>query len=511
MSVSLLDKLKKTTRLPSPPGTALQILQICQKSEVDIGELADTIAADPALSVRILKYSNSALIGASREVTSVREAVVRLGVRSVRLMALSFSRVSDDDPRACQGFEYKAFWSYSVACAVGARYLAQRTTEVSPEEAFAGGLLAHLGKLVFAVGMPNEYAPVLAAAGGTLGDTEEAEAKTFEITHFELGSELLTEWGISPSLCDAVRHQGHSEGVTYNEKLKRFAHILNTATTLAKLTCKAVREDGIAGQLDALAETGFFESAETAGLAVEKIREEFTELARILDIQESAGRAIEDIQAEAGVVLEELSLAAQLKSDAVEVENENLQKQAWTDGLTKIANRAAFDQKLAEMCDAAVAKGKNICLAMLDVDHFKKFNDTHGHQTGDAVLQAVAGCLQPCVRSVDFVARYGGEEFAIILPNADQLTAAQICVKVRKAIESKTVAFDGKEHKVTASIGAALLCSPARKFDPAKLIEAADQQLYVSKKKGRNCCSMKQFGKPAAANPAASQPVGAGA
>src|SRR5690349_19774972 len=98
---ALLQRLKRTTRLPSPPGTAVQILQICQKSEVDIGELVDTLAADPALSVRLLKYASSALLGANHEVTSVREAVVRLGVRSVRLMALGFSLVSTDGPRAC--------------------------------------------------------------------------------------------------------------------------------------------------------------------------------------------------------------------------------------------------------------------------------------------------------------------------------------------------------------------------------------------------------------------------
>ena len=94
MPESLLHKIKRTTRLPSPPGTALQILELCQREDVAISELADTLAADPALSLRLLKYANSPLVGVSKEVTSVRDAVVLLGIRSVRLMALSFSLVS---------------------------------------------------------------------------------------------------------------------------------------------------------------------------------------------------------------------------------------------------------------------------------------------------------------------------------------------------------------------------------------------------------------------------------
>ena len=132
-------------------------------------------------------------------------------------------------------------------------------------------------------------------------------------------------------------------------------------------------------------------------------------------------------------------------------------------------------------------------LIMLDIDHFKFFNDRFGHRTGDAVLRAVAHCIPASCRSVDVVARYGGEEFAVILPNVDRLIAAGICVSVRRAVEDKRIEFEGISHRVTVSLGAAVLLCPAPPSNPRTLIEAADRQLYRSKDKGRNRCSMIQL------------------
>ncbi len=507
MAESLLNKIKRTTRLPSPPGTALQILQLCQQEDVDVGELADTLAADPALSLRLLKYANSPLVGVSKEVTNVRDAVVLLGIRSVRLMALSFSLVGSDDRRACRGFDYGRFWSYSVACAVAARHLARRgSSRGLAEQAFAAGLLAHLGKLVFAVCIPDAYGEVLSAADGMLGESSAHEAERMGSSHEELGADLLIDWGIPRQLAEAIRHQNRPDELANQAQARQLAMILGASTAVGDIVCQTVRDETIPARWEALLASEFFDTQEQAAETVDKIREDFSTLASMLSLNEGAAENAEEIQAEAGEVLGELSLAAQLKSEAVEKENRGLQEKAWTDGLTGINNRAAFDQQLAEMWDQAVQSQRAIGLIMLDVDHFKKFNDTYGHQTGDAVLKGVGRCLPRQVRSVDFVARYGGEEFTVITPNVDRLTAAQICVKIRTAIETMVVEFKGRHHHVTISVGAAILPVPGEHFTPVKLIEAADKQLYCAKQKGRNCCSMKQL-LPTPASAPTPQPV----
>jgi len=492
-SALLLKKLKGSSRLPSPPGMAIQILQLCQSNDVSIGDLADTLAADPALSLRILKYANSALVGASKEITSVRDAVVLLGLRSVRLMALSFSLVSADDPSTCRGFDYERFWAHSVACAVSARHLAGHGAAPAPEEAFATGLLSHIGKMVFAIAMPDHYPSVLQVAGGTLGRTEKHEAGNLGASHHDLGADLLIDWGIPKSMAQAVRFQHAPDKVDDDPIVQKLAEIVGVATNVADILCQAGPESTVAARRQLLIDSSFYHNPEEVDQALETVGAEFKELAGILSVSDGMTRTPAEIQAEAGVVLSELSLATQLQSEAIEQENKGLQEKATTDALTGIANRAAFDDRLIKLWDESSRKQCPIAMIMVDVDHFKKFNDSFGHQTGDAVLKAVGGCLPKMVREVDFAARYGGEEFAIILPNADRMTAAGICVKIRKSVESLSVAFNGRQHRVTISVGAALLPRAGAPFTAKKLLEAADQQLYVSKEKGRNCCSMKQL------------------
>lgn len=508
MTGSLLTKLKSCSRLPSPPGTALHLLELCQCDDVSITELANTLAADPALSLRMLKYANSAMVGCSREITSVKDAVTLLGLRAVRLMALSFSLVTTNDPRACKGFDYQRFWAHSVACAVSARFLAGEQPCPTPEEAFAAGLLSHIGKLVFAVGIPSVYPEVLQFSGGTLGRTERQEAAGLGTSHHELGADLLLEWGIPKRMAEAVRHQHNPRGVDNDEVVRRLADILGSATDMADILCQAGPENVLQARRDALINSGFLRSKEDFEGALQTVTAEFTELARLLSVAEGVQRTPDEIQAEAGAVLSELSLATQLQAELIKAENRGLQQKANTDGLTGIPNRAAFDEHFANTWREAMKKGTSVAVVMLDVDNFKKFNDTHGHRTGDAVLQAVGGCLPGTVRDVDFVARYGGEEFVAVLPNVDLMTAAHVAVKMRKVIESQTVDFEGKQHRVTVSVGVALLPHVSPTFPSKALLENADKQLYLAKHKGRNCCSMKQIGPGPATKP---QPAAAGA
>ncbi len=123
-------------------------------------------------------------------------------------------------------------------------------------------------------------------------------------------------------------------------------------------------------------------------------------------------------------------------------------------------------------------------LILIDIDHFKKFNDTHGHQVGDEVLRHVAQNLVLQCREMDRPCRYGGEEFAVVLP-ATQLTAARfVAERIRRAIEQSVTKCDSKKLKVTASVG---LAGVQPHDDSNRLIRRADEALYASKKAGRNC------------------------
>ena len=164
--------------------------------------------------------------------------------------------------------------------------------------------------------------------------------------------------------------------------------------------------------------------------------------------------------------------------------HENLLSSALRDGLTKLFNKRYLMDRLDSELKFALRHETSLSLLLLDIDHFKKVNDTHGHLAGDAVLANLAQVLGRAVRNEDVVARFGGEEFAIILRAIGIDPAVQMAERLRRLVEL-TSAGTGA-YKATVSIGVAGLPSSVVKT-PEQLVEAADRALYKAKAEGRNC------------------------
>ena len=170
---------------------------------------------------------------------------------------------------------------------------------------------------------------------------------------------------------------------------------------------------------------------------------------------------------------------------------EKLSMLAMTDGLTGVANRRAFDEALEREWKLTLRHGTQVSLLLLDIDHFKPFNDQYGHQVGDDCLRAVAQAAAGAVRATDIVARYGGEEIAMILPQVGVAGAWETAEKVRSVIEGLRVSHSGNPEGggwVTVSIGAATALARVggTMRMPEGLLQAADHALYKAKHGGRN-------------------------
>jgi len=180
-----------------------------------------------------------------------------------------------------------------------------------------------------------------------------------------------------------------------------------------------------------------------------------------------------------------LSLALQRAS--LREQTRRLEELVAVDALTGVANRRAFDVALAREWARAMRAKRHLAVALLDIDHFKRYNDTYGHREGDACLQRVArACSASIVRTSDLFARYGGEEFALILPDTDDKAAKLAAERIRAAVETLAIPHTGSsEGIVTASVGVASIV-PTRSAHPHELVERADRGLYRAKGTGRN-------------------------
>ncbi len=172
------------------------------------------------------------------------------------------------------------------------------------------------------------------------------------------------------------------------------------------------------------------------------------------------------------------------QQDQLRVSNQSLKEISIRDALTGLFNRGYLDARMEEEMARLERVRAPLSVAMVDIDHFKRVNDTRGHLCGDEVLRSVATAVVSSVRRCDVVARFGGEEFCVILPDADSHGARRVAERLRARIESETMSFAGESFNVTVSVGVAQFGERAQ--SKADLIALADEALYEAKNSGRN-------------------------
>jgi diguanylate cyclase len=301
-----------------------------------------------------------------------------------------------------------------------------------------------------------------------------------------LGSEIAQMIESGEAFTDSV---GEALAAQYLPKAKLNEEILDAGDALSK------ELDSVSRAIESARESSeaYGEQLATASQSLDA--EDTTQIKVMVDTLTTATQRVQR---------ENKSLETRLADTTAEVGRlkehlEAVRRDAMTDGLTNLANRKAFDEALERACDQAESRGETLTLAVLDIDHFKGFNDTWGHQTGDQVIRYVASVIGRAGEAPRFAARYGGEEFALIFPGENAKAALAVLEHIREEVSSRIL----KRRSTNEDLGAITVSAglAERRMGEAitGLVERADGALYASKRGGRNRTSAADPLAPAAA------------
>lgn len=499
---TMRDLVLASEDLPTLPVVASQVVTLTSQEETQLSDVADLVMQDVALSSKILKVANSAFYAFPQQIGSIQQAVSMLGTNAVQSLVLSFSLLSIKKGGGESKFDFDKFWERSLASSVAAQLILSKVPKADLEEIFVSALLQNLGQLVLACTLPAEYDKVLEQKlENSEIDELFAESEVFGSDHCFLGYEVAKHWNFPLSISLPILH--HHDPMSYSgddEKIRQTTRAIYLADILLNIFHSDKPED--------FHQKFQSEAKQLLGLKPSEIEEILAEAHTELEqgaanfgMKIEQARPVQEILQEANIRLSLLNLdydqvnkelvkaKVSLEKITKELQEKNalLKELADMDGLTGLYNNRFFQGALDREMKRTTRQKYKLSLLLIDIDHFKSFNDEHGHLVGDFVLSEFGKVLGENLREYDTLARYGGEEFVVVLPETSTEDAAMVANKLCNAVEKRAFKDEGKTYKVTASFGVSTRDGNEEE-GPTKLelIKAADEAMYEAKKKGRN-------------------------
>jgi diguanylate cyclase (GGDEF)-like protein len=487
-------RLLQADDLPTIPAVAIEVLRLCREDETTLEELARALSFDPALSARLLRFANSSLFNQGSEVGSLNRAALVLGMKSVQLMALSFS-ITASLPRSGEsGFDYDRYWRRSVVRAVVARSLSGLAHTMTEDEAFLCGLLAELGEVVMARCLGEEHATIRTRAGkGAAAARAEREALGYD--HADVAATLLESWQFPTLVVQALGGVHHPEELPTDVEphLSSLVDVLLAASHLTDLLTGEEPRAALRGAEQCCLEA-FEIEPETLHAFVMSLEPAVREASDLLSVQLPPGRRFEDVVVEArGEFLVRSLASARAAVPAAEREafahrTTLRQDERHRDQETGLPGRAAFDAFLAAEIELRLSGSLDRPLGCLwlEVDRLAQADGVFGPGTRTELLRVVCAALAPLVRRTDLLARVDGERFALLLSEASPYGLRVLAERLRAGAEQ--AGLDSPQGRISTSItlGGACLGTATSPTDGAALVEAARRCLERAKARGRN-------------------------
>ncbi len=474
----LQNRLKTCGTLPSIPAVAIRIIDMCRQDEVGIPEISAVLANDPALAAKVLRTANSALYCMRSPATTLDRAISILGINATLSLALSFSLVETLHKTGRNGFNHRTYWRRSVITATTAKALMVSAYPTGSDEYFLAGLLQDIGMLALNEAVPGAYGNVVGDAGGDHEKLVELERRVFGADHSAVGGWLLERWKLPEKLIASVA-SSHGGKYPVDPEIAAFCRTVAFAGDFAEIWAHPQVAEAMCRARQSASDRLEMSPDRFEDL-LERVALLLPEIMSSLEVQIGSDKNLNHLLNRAREALVDLNLQAQQQVRMAREESNR-------DPLTSLYNRRYLEDALPKSLDEAVRLKQPLSMVFIDIDHFKKVNDTHGHQAGDAVLVALSGMLLDALRSADLAIRYGGEEFVCILTGTPRSGAESVAERIRSMVASTPLRVaDGVEINVTVSLGCATFSGENPSLGAADLLNQADRCLYAAKLGGRN-------------------------
>ncbi|MCF6148536.1 MAG: GGDEF domain-containing protein [Candidatus Kuenenia sp.] len=496
----IINNILKSPALPTLPAVASDLISITSKEETTIKEIADLLSKDVSLSAKVLKIANSAYYGFTYKISTIQQAISCIGINAIRSLVLSFSFLAIKGGNKSEFFNYEDFLTKSLANAVVARLIKEKIDNYDLEEVFIAGLLKDIGKLIISSTHPKLYDQIAKAAQNSEKKITGLEHEIVGIDHAQIGYEVAKSWGFPAVLSIPIQyHHFPEKNKDDDKKVQLYTNVVYFAGLVSNILYSNNPNKYYDKFVKEIKVTLSFSKAVIDDI-LDKVDLEVVQNANYFGFSIKKPKSIEEILIEANTILSGINLTydqmnkelvnakIQMQKVAKELELKNkwLESLANIDGLTEVYNHRYLQIFLEREFNRAKRKKSTFCLIMLDVDNFKKFNDTYGHQAGDFILKELCVLLQKGIRTYDIIARYGGEEFAIVLPETELECAWTVAERLRNKVADHIFTDNKEKYKVTISIGIAEVNPSIDNISKNNLIDRADAALLESKKNGKN-------------------------
>ena len=500
MNLTINQWIERGKDLPVLSGSITNILRLTDGNESNVSQIADIIKRDISLSAAILRITNSAAFGLLRKVTTIDQAVILLGFRSVKNIALGLGVFNLFPPRG-KDFLSKV-WQRSLVTGLAARELCVLSREKRKEDAFTIGLLLDVGLLAF-YGYNENKASDLLKEIEVNGRIKLMDEKNYlGLDHIEVGRLLAEKWKLPEEITLLMSHH-HEEPGDYQlgkDSNGKLSHIVYLASLAGDIFYLGKKTESIKKFTDGC-QSLLGVSADDADLLLKNIHPQLMEVAAYFDIAIGSAKTYDEvltlindemvsITATNEAIKHHLTQAFDREkalAEKLEEANRNLKILASKDPLTGLYNRQFLNELLEKEWSRSQRFSYALSVIMADIDNFKKVNDEYGHQAGDTVLKKIAEILSENLRGNDYLARYGGEEFIFVLPQTDLTGACTAAERFRKSVHQLIIPVNNN-HKLLLSISCGVSTAYPERIDDNidALIQRADNALYEAKRSGKD-------------------------